>query len=58
MKPVVGLAIIAAVLGAVFYLYTTLTPRTGAQYAQAKDMPYSSNIVNPVIPQIPQNQGR
>lgn len=58
MKPIVGLAIIAAVLGAAFYLYMTLTPQTGSGYAQAEDRPSSSSTVGPAIPQIPQNQGR
>ncbi len=56
MKPVVGLAIIAAVMGAAFYLYANLTPRNGGQYAQAEDMPNFSSIAGPTVPQIPQNQ--
>jgi|GEM_PF-6282871 hypothetical protein len=56
MKPVIGLFIIAAVLGAAFYLYMALTPRTGAEYAQA-DIP-NLGAITPTTPQIPQNQGR
>lgn len=57
MKPVVGLAIIAAVLGATFYLYTTLSTGTGYGYADASTSTFSA-ATTPVIPQIPQNQGR
>ena len=55
MKPITGLALAVAILGAAFYLYTALAPRTGAQYAQAKGMFHPSG---PAIPQTPQNQGR
>ncbi|MCL4405369.1 MAG: hypothetical protein M1361_02385 [Patescibacteria group bacterium] len=57
MKLTVGMAIIAAVLGTAFYLYTALTTQTSTRYAQAKDDTSNPGASGPAVPQASQYQG-